>query len=93
MEEEWRVYLKENAPELYKQMLNSIKHQANWRDRQIEQLQAELDRSKPLLDAAKVVASEDFLEALSRYQNIGITADKTNGIERLVKAVSEYKEE
>jgi len=56
MEEEWRVYLKENAPELYKQMLNSIKHQSNWRDRQIEQLQEENVR---LLNGLKRLASPE----------------------------------
>ena len=36
MEEEWRTYLEEHAPELYKQMVASVKWSAEWRDNKIE---------------------------------------------------------
>ena len=38
MEEEWKVYLKENAPQLYKDMKHSISHSARWRDDKIAEL-------------------------------------------------------
>lgn len=43
MEEEWRVFLSQNAPELYEEMLSSVKHAAKWRDDEITRLRAELD--------------------------------------------------
>lgn len=38
MEEQWRIYLKENAPDLYKEMLESVRWAAEWRDNQIKEL-------------------------------------------------------
>ena len=38
MEEEWRIYLKEKAPELYQVMLESLEHDLRWRDEEIERL-------------------------------------------------------
>ncbi len=42
MEEEWRIYLRENAPKLYEQMLSSVKWQAEWREKRIANLEAQL---------------------------------------------------
>lgn len=38
MEEQWRIYLKDNAPKLYDEMLSSVKWAAEWRDNQITEL-------------------------------------------------------
>lgn len=43
MEEEWRVFLSENAPGLYEEMLSSVKHAAKWRDDEITRLRSELE--------------------------------------------------
>ena len=39
MQEEWLNYLEKYKPELYKSAINSIKHQAEWRDERITQLE------------------------------------------------------
>lgn len=40
MEEEWRKWMRENAPPgLHEQMLGSLKHAASWRDRAIAELE------------------------------------------------------
>lgn len=39
MEEEWRTYLRDNAPELYQQALDSLNHECEWRDRRIQELE------------------------------------------------------
>jgi hypothetical protein len=31
MEEEWRIYLRENRPDLYEQAVSSVRHIFNWR--------------------------------------------------------------
>ena len=49
MESEWRVYLKENAPELYEAMLADVKWAAKWRDDLIGQHKLLLARSAALL--------------------------------------------
>lgn len=41
MEPEWRIYLQEHAPELYKQMLDDITWAAQWRDERIKELEDE----------------------------------------------------
>lgn len=40
MEEKWRQFLKEHAPELYEDMLKSLDHMIDWRDEEIERLRS-----------------------------------------------------
>ncbi len=42
MTEEWLQYLKDNAPELYKDAIKSIKHGNLWRDNRIAKLEKTL---------------------------------------------------
>ena len=44
MESEWRLYLKEHAPELYEEMLADVKWAAEWRDKKIDKLELNLKR-------------------------------------------------
>ena len=46
MEEEWRLFLKDSAPELYEQMIGSISWAAEWRDKKISEITAELGQRK-----------------------------------------------
>jgi len=46
MEEEWRIYLKEHAPELYQSMLVSISWAAEWRDKRIKKLLNSVEEMK-----------------------------------------------
>lgn len=43
MEQEWRLYLKENAPELYDEMRKSLEHDLGWRDKHIMELKKKLN--------------------------------------------------
>ena len=43
MEEEWRLYLKNNDEELYNQMLSSVKWAAQWRDDKIEACEVRIE--------------------------------------------------
>lgn len=73
MSEEWLDYLKEHAPHLHAEAVASVKHQAGWRDRRIEELEAEkadriktfeewkagVDESKELVDTIVNIALEN----------------------------------
>ena len=43
MEEEWRLYLKNNDEELYNQMLSSVSWAAQWRDDKIEACEVRIE--------------------------------------------------
>lgn len=56
MEEKWLAYLKENAPELYADAVESTTYQMEWRDKEIKRLREVLNsRNKALLDITYAV--------------------------------------
>jgi len=68
MEEEWRIFLKENAPKLYENMLSSVKHAAAWRNAKIEKLQQENKEQESALEFYKrtAIATEAEMQALEK---------------------------
>lgn len=51
MEEKWLRYLKENAPELYADAVESINYQIEWRDNEIKRLREVVsNRNEAVLD-------------------------------------------
>lgn len=44
MEPEWRKYLRENAPELYDEMLSELEYSLKWRDDYIRKLEEKVAR-------------------------------------------------
>lgn len=57
MEEKWLAYLKENAPELYADAVESITYQCEWRDNEIKRLREVISsRNEALLDIKYAVA-------------------------------------
>ena len=49
MEEEWLGFLRDNAPDLYKQAVASRNNDIGWRNRRIEELEAQLQKVRDLL--------------------------------------------
>jgi hypothetical protein len=64
MEEEWKIYLRDNDEELYNQMRRSVRWAATWRDEQIDQLFGERDALKNQL--AREV--DDFTQSYTRLE-------------------------
>ena len=66
MEEGWRIYLKEHAPKLYEEMLESLRWSAQWRDEQIADLKAEIK----VLEAeyAKLQTDLEWTDPRKSYQ-------------------------
>lgn len=60
MEEEWRLFLKDNAPELYEKMRDSVSWAAEWRDNKIEALTAERDDLFRKWSASQSVREQDL---------------------------------
>lgn len=72
MEEEWVKFLRENHPELYKQMRRSVHWQAEWRDKEIDQLRtrnAELEAMVVQLEAERRRGALDGQAALDEANN------------------------
>ena len=56
MEEKWLAYLKENAPELYANAVESVTYQMEWRDKEIKRLREVVsNRNEALLDITYAV--------------------------------------
>ena len=61
MEPEWRRFLRENSPVLYKQMVEDLKHETGWRDRKIHELREGLKLSGQLSSLVRrVVGGSDI---------------------------------
>jgi len=59
MEPEWKQYLRENAPELYKQMIADVAWDAKWRDDKIAGLEAELTRYRAGIERSEAGETSD----------------------------------
>lgn len=74
MEEEWRLYLKEHAPELYEKMLGSVSWAAEWRDKKITELKGHLENAEQEVeDRDSDIASieEDKAKLEQRVEELG----------------------
>ena len=78
MEENWLIYLRENAPELYQDAITSTAWDAEWRDKKIADLQARLSAAEAVAEAASLyikhinsplcVGWDDLLDALQEWR-------------------------
>lgn len=49
MEEQWRLYLKEHAPELYAQAIESVAWECQWRNNEIKRLKRTLENYRKFI--------------------------------------------
>ena len=64
-------------------------HHDNWIN---QQLRAEVERMKPVYDAAVYLTDPEILQCLSKYTSIGASVVNTVAIGRLVNAIQDSRE-